>query len=109
MHSKALSHAWSPASNYLAVFVPERNEIPARISLLDFPNVKPIAMKALVNVLHCHIHWQPQGHYLAVKIDRQKNVKSPTFTSFEFFRVYEKVCFIELFFIFCFYIFYLFI
>jgi len=27
---------------------------------------------------------------LAVKIDRQKNVKSPTFTSFEFFRVYEK-------------------
>jgi len=30
---------------------------------MDFPNVKPIAMKALVNVLHCHIHWQPQGQF----------------------------------------------
>lgn len=90
LHAKAMSHAWSPTANFLAVFVPERNDIPARISLMDFPNVKPIAVKALMNVLHCHIHWQPQGQYLAVKIDRQKNAKSPTFTSFEFFRVYEK-------------------
>jgi translation initiation factor 3 subunit B len=47
-------------------------------------------MKSLVNVQTCHIHWQPQGKILAVKIDRQKNKKSPVFTSFEFLRVYEK-------------------
>jgi len=90
LHSKAMSHAWSPTSNFLATFVPEGGEIPARVTLMDFPNTKPVAMKSLVNVLTCHIHWQPQGQYLAVKIDRQKNKKSPVFTSFEFFRVYEK-------------------
>jgi len=90
LHSKASSHSWSPISNFLAAFVPERGEIPARVTLMDFPNTKPIAMKSLVNVQQCHIHWQPQGQYLAVKIDRQKNKKSPILTSFEFFRVYEK-------------------
>lgn len=94
LHSKAMSHAWSPTSNFLATFVPEGGEIPARVTLMDFPNTKPIAMKSLVNVQTCHIHWQPQGQYLAVKIDRQKNKKSPILTSFEFFRVYEKVFFI---------------
>jgi len=57
---------------------------------MDFPNIKPVAIKSLVNVLTCHIHWQPQGQFLAVKIDRQKNKKSPLITSFEFFRVFDK-------------------
>jgi len=93
LHSKAQSHAWSPTSNYLAVYVPtkESGDIPARVTLLDFPNTKPIATKSLVNVHACHIHWQSQGKYLAIKIDRsQKTKKSPVFTSFEFFRVQEK-------------------
>lgn len=91
LHGPTVDHAWSPTDPYLAAFIPEHNNIPARATLLSIPSRKVMSQQSLVNVVGCHIHWQePAGNYLAVKVDRHGKSKKHTFTSFEFFRVREK-------------------
>ena len=43
----------------------------------------------LSNHPQCKLHWQDQGTYLCVKVDRVKSKRS-TFSNFELFRVKEK-------------------
>jgi len=90
LQGQAHDHEWSPTDNYLCVYVPEFENIPSRVMLLDYPSLRNIGTQALVNVDGCHIHWHAQGDYLGVKVDRHAKNKKQSFTSFEFFRVREK-------------------
>ncbi len=43
-------HQWSPADNYLAVYIPENNNIPAKVVVIEAPSQKVIAQTTLFNV-----------------------------------------------------------
>lgn len=51
LHGPSVDHSWSPTDPYLAVFVPEHNNIPARVSLLSMPNRRVVSQQSLVNVV----------------------------------------------------------
>jgi len=86
-----MDHSWSPTDPIMAAFVPEHNNIPARVMLLSMPSRKVITQQSLVNVNGCFIHWQePAGNFLAVKVDRHGKSKKQNFTAFEIFRIREK-------------------
>jgi len=83
---------WSPKQNIISYFVPERDSgnIPAKVVLVEIPSRKELRQKNLVNVNDCKMHWQSNGKYLSVKVDRHTKNKKKTFVNFELFRVLEK-------------------
>ncbi|XP_071493342.1 eukaryotic translation initiation factor 3 subunit B-like [Diadema antillarum] len=81
---------WSPASNVLSYWTPEEKENPARVTLIAVPSRRELRVKNLFNVADCKLHWQKQGHYLCVKVDRLSKSKKNQFTNFEIFRIQEK-------------------
>lgn len=88
LHGPIQDFVWSPSQNCLAAWVPEANNVPARVVLLRVPDRKELAQKNLFNVVDCKLHWQPQGDFLCVKVDRVKAKKQAT--TFELFRIREK-------------------
>ncbi|KAI1301392.1 Eukaryotic translation initiation factor 3 subunit B [Halotydeus destructor] len=92
--------AWSPTQNLLAYWVAEDKDVPARVSLLEIPSRKELRAKNLFNVSDCRMHWQKNGDYLCVKVDRYAKLKKieaeskPIFSgiyyNFEVFLMREK-------------------
>ena len=66
---------WSPNDNMLAFWMPEANEIPARVTILSIPQRREIRVKNLFNVSDIRLHWQKQGKFLCVKVDRYNKAK----------------------------------
>eukprot|EP01114_Cavostelium_apophysatum_P022468 TRINITY_DN813_c0_g1_i1.p1 TRINITY_DN813_c0_g1~~TRINITY_DN813_c0_g1_i1.p1 ORF type:complete len:699 (-),score=236.33 TRINITY_DN813_c0_g1_i1:74-2059(-) len=81
--------SWSPSANIISYFIPEGNNQPAAVVLMDIPSRNIRRQKNLFNVQDCKLHWQSAGEFLAAKVDKLKGKKT-TFTSFEVFRVKEK-------------------
>uniref|UniRef100_A0AAZ3SXJ9 Eukaryotic translation initiation factor 3 subunit B n=1 Tax=Oncorhynchus tshawytscha TaxID=74940 RepID=A0AAZ3SXJ9_ONCTS len=71
--------SWSPGDDIIAFWVPEDKDIPARVTLMN-----------LFNVVDCKLHWQRQGDYLCVKVDRTPKGTQGVVTNFEIFRMREK-------------------
>ena len=66
---------WSPASNVLSYWTPEEKENPARVTLMAIPSRQELRIKNLFSVADCKLHWQKQGHFLCVKVDRLSKSK----------------------------------
>ncbi|RUS14352.1 hypothetical protein BC937DRAFT_93938 [Endogone sp. FLAS-F59071] len=93
---------WSPArpdgddkktnqkEEVLSYWTPEIGNQPARVTLLAIPSKEIVRTKNLFSVNECKLHWQSQGAYLAVKVDRHTKTKKSTFTNLEVFRIGEK-------------------
>lgn len=91
---------WSPSvpegkgksrlEQMLTYWTPEMNNQTARVTLMNIPSQTIIRNRNLVNVSDCKLHWQSEGKYLCVKVDRHTKTKKSTYTSLEFFRVKEK-------------------
>ncbi len=92
---------WSPAAVHLAdsknkvdhilcYWTPENVNQTARVSLLEVPSKRIIRTRNLFNVSDCKFHWQDQGKYLCVKVDRHTKTKKTTFTNLEFYRINDK-------------------
>lgn len=62
--------SWSPGDNIIAFWVPEDKNIPARVTLMQLPSRQEIRVRNLFNVVDCKLHWQRNGDYLCVKVDR---------------------------------------
>lgn len=62
--------SWSPGDNIIAFWVPEDKDIPARVTLMQLPSRNEIRVRNLFNVVDCKLHWQKNGDYLCVKVDR---------------------------------------
>ncbi|KAB0403456.1 hypothetical protein E2I00_001905 [Balaenoptera physalus] len=96
--------SWSPGGNIIAFWVPEDKDIPARVTLMQLPTRQEIRVRNLFNVVDCKLHWQKNGDYLCVKVDRTpKGTQFPecypfpflfftqgVVTNFEIFRMREK-------------------
>nr|CAB3241613.1 eukaryotic translation initiation factor 3 subunit B-like [Phallusia mammillata] len=81
---------WSPSGNMLAFWVPEQNEIPARVTILAIPSKKEVRVKNLFNVSDIRLNWHKQGKFLCVKVDRYNKAKKATISNFEIFHIQEK-------------------
>eukprot|EP01136_Pigoraptor_vietnamica_P027141 Opistho-1_new@83101 len=82
--------SWSPSDDLISFWVPESGNNPARVTIMHIPSREERSVKNLFNVNDCKMHWQPNGDYLCVKVDRHTKTKKSTFTNFEFFRMREK-------------------
>ncbi|KAG6829213.1 hypothetical protein H0H92_005278 [Tricholoma furcatifolium] len=76
--------------NMLAYWTPEKDNEPARVTLLAFPSRTVLRQKNLFHVSECKLYWQNQGDFLCVKVDRHTKTKKSVFCNLEIFRVREK-------------------
>ncbi|KAG5362951.1 Eukaryotic translation initiation factor 3 subunit B [Yarrowia sp. B02] len=74
----------------LCYWTPEIGNQTARVVLMKASNKEVIRTRNLFNVADCKIHWQDQGRFLCVKVDRHTKSKKSTFTNLEFFRLCER-------------------
>lgn len=92
--------SWSPTDNIIAYWMPEQQNVPARVVLISIPNRTELCKKNLFNVADCKMHWQKLGDYLCVKVDRYTKAKKVEEKdqykyrgisyNFEVFRIREK-------------------
>ena len=76
--------------NMLAFWTPEVTNQPARVTLMSFPTRAVLRSKNLFNVSDCKLHFQNQGDFLCVKVDRHTKTKKSIFCNLEIFRLREK-------------------
>lgn len=62
---------WSPVANILSYWVPEFENAPARVSLINIPSRTVLRDKHLVYVTDVKMHWQSEGACLMVQVSRQ--------------------------------------
>ncbi|KAF3940232.1 hypothetical protein ABW19_dt0206482 [Dactylella cylindrospora] len=74
----------------LCYWTPELGNQTARVSLMAIPSKEIIRTRNLFNVSDCKLHWQSEGTYLCVKVDRHTKRGKSTFTNLEFLRIKEK-------------------
>ncbi|WAQ97470.1 EIF3B-like protein [Mya arenaria] len=93
--------SWSPSDNYIAYWVPEQDtNIPARVTIISIPSRTELCVRNLFSVADCRMHWQKNGDFLCVKVDRYSKAKKAEDTgqmkyagiyyNFELFRIREK-------------------
>lgn len=80
--------SWSPAGHMISYWVPESNDIPAKITIMAIPSRAEISTKSRHLVNEFKLHWHKQGDYLCVKVDHwtSKN-KKQLCNSFEIFHL----------------------
>ncbi len=81
---------WSPASPFLALFVPEQANVPARACILEMPGCVERRQRNLFSVGDGELIWHPSGDFLCVKVERLSKSKKPISTNLEIFRMREK-------------------
>eukprot|EP01132_Coremiostelium_polycephalum_P008620 gene8620-10610_t len=87
---KIKDFSWSPTDPIIAHFVPGQGNLPAKITLVEIPTKKVLAEKSIWEALDARMHWQNEGDFLCVKVDKaQKSKKAVQTTSFELFRTHE--------------------
>ncbi|CEQ40521.1 SPOSA6832_02138, partial [Sporobolomyces salmonicolor] len=80
----------SSRDNKIAFFTPEITNQPARVSLMALPSRTILRSKNLFNVHDCKLHWQSNGDYLCVKVDRHTKTGKTRYCNLELFRLREK-------------------
>ncbi|KAJ3413176.1 Translation initiation factor 3 subunit b [Chytridiales sp. JEL 0842] len=82
---------WSPTECILSYWTsePEVGNIPARVTLMRLPSREIVRTKNLFSVVNANMHWQSNGDYLLVRVERAKT-KKQTVTNLEIFRLREK-------------------
>ncbi|KAK8117364.1 uncharacterized protein PG998_005645 [Apiospora kogelbergensis] len=91
---------WAPATvqrdgtkQYEQLFcywTPELGSNPAKVGLMSIPSKEVVRSLNLFSVSDAKLHWQSDGTYLAVKVDRHSKSKKSQATTLEIFRVKEK-------------------
>lgn len=91
---------WSPATTQregikqyeqlLCFWTPEMGSSPARVGMMSVPSKETVRTRNLFNVSDVKLHWQSQGTYVCVKVDRHSKSKKSLATNLEIFRVREK-------------------
>lgn len=96
----AMDFEWSPATTtregikqyeqLLCFWTPEMGSNPARVGMMSVPSKEVVRTRNLFNVSDVKLHWQSQGTYVCVKVDRHSKSKKSLATNLEIFRVREK-------------------
>lgn len=80
---------FNPACNMMSYWVPEKDNIPARIGLIEIPSRKLIRESHSYNASDITMQWHSKGEYLCVKVTRKKS-KTQFTHNFEIFRIKQK-------------------
>ncbi|KAF6844602.1 eukaryotic translation initiation factor 3 [Colletotrichum musicola] len=91
---------WAPASpqrdgvkgheQLLTYWTPEIGSNPAKVGLMSIPSKEVVRQLPLFSVSDVKLHWQSEGAYLCVKVDRHSKSKKSQATTLEIFRIKEK-------------------
>lgn len=89
---------WSPSDLIFSYWVPEEGDKPARVVLVrlvvngDTVQFEQLTQKNLFRVVDIKMHWQSQGEFLCVKVDRysKSTTTKEKVTNFELFRMKAK-------------------
>ena len=71
-------------------WTPEIGSNPAKVGLMSIPSKEIVRTRNLFNVSDAKLHWQSDGQYLCVKVDRHSKSKKSLATNLEIFRITEK-------------------
>jgi translation initiation factor 3 subunit B len=71
-------------------WTPEIGSNPAKVGLMSIPSKEIVRTRNLFNVSDAKLHWQSEGQYLCVKVDRHSKSKKSLATNLEIFRIGEK-------------------
>ena len=71
-------------------WTPEIGNNPAKVGLMSIPSKEIVRTRNLFNVSDAKLHWQSDGQYLCVKVDRHSKSKKSMATNLEIFRITEK-------------------
>jgi translation initiation factor 3 subunit B len=91
---------WAPATAHrdsiktyeqlFCFWTPELGSNPAKVGLMTIPSKEIVRTRNLFNVSDAKLHWQSEGNYLCVKVDRHSKSKKSLATNLEIFRIQEK-------------------
>jgi translation initiation factor 3 subunit B len=81
---------WSPTDNMVSLWIPEYENNPAKVILMELPTRTELSQKNLFNVADLRMDWHPQGHFLCVKVDKHSKSKKTLNSVFELFRIRDK-------------------
>lgn len=97
---KVMDFEWAPGTvqregvkqyeQLLSFWTPEIGNNPAKVGLMSIPSKEIVRTRNLFNVSDVKLHWQSQGAYVCVKVDRHSKSKKSMATNLEIFRVREK-------------------
>jgi translation initiation factor 3 subunit B len=97
---KIVDFEWSPATTQregvktyeqlLCFWTPEIGSNPAKVGLMSIPSKEIVRSRNLFNVNDAKLHWQSDGKFLCVKVDRHSKSKKSNSTNLEIFRIREK-------------------
>jgi len=80
---------WSPTGNLLAYLVAQRDQVPARVTIVQIPSRKEIRVKNIgVNADNVRMCWHPDGKYFS--ITRKNKTKKTDNSIIEIFHIEEK-------------------
>jgi len=80
---------WSPSGNLLAYLVAQRDQVPARVTIVQIPSRKEIRVKNIgVNADNVRMSWHPDGKYFS--LTRKNKTKKTENSIIEIFHIEEK-------------------
>jgi translation initiation factor 3 subunit B len=80
--------SWSPVTHDLVYWVPGTENAPTRVALWNLPTRSVLRTKNLFNVQGILVHWQSEGEFLLLQVDRLAGKGRKTITSnLELFRL----------------------
>ncbi|RMZ80645.1 hypothetical protein DV738_g2632, partial [Chaetothyriales sp. CBS 135597] len=74
----------------LCYWTPEIGSNPAKVGLMSVPSKEIVRTRNLFNVTDAKLHWQSEGKFICVKVDRHSKSKKSLATNLEIFRIREK-------------------
>ena len=74
----------------LCYWTPEIGSKPASVALMSVPSKEIVRTRNLFNVTDAKLHWQSEGKFMCVKVDRHSKSKKSVGTNLEIFRIREK-------------------
>jgi len=84
------SFAWSPKDNLISIWVDEKKNSPARLMILNMPNLEELASRSRTQC-GAEMIWQSEGDFLCLVITKMsKSNKGKKGSSVEIFRIREK-------------------
>ena len=81
---------WSPTDPYMVWWSPEHANIPACVTLTEFPSKTVVRTKNLFHVKTCRLYWQASGDFLCVEVTRVSKSGKTEYTDFQLFRMRER-------------------
>jgi len=81
---------WSPRDNYIAAWTLEKDNNPARLTIMEIPSRRELASRSRTQV-EASMYWQSEGDYLCLLVTKLSGKqKKKGATNLEIFRIREK-------------------